>query len=174
MANVVISGDTSGAITLAAPAVAGTNTITLPTNTGTAITTGSSNVVTSSLLSTGAVGTGVGFVRDAQAGWLGSPSFGYVIFQAPNGTRVAQCWGTTSFNSSGTASITFPITFSQIPNVTASVYRGSTLGGYLMSTQIGATTTTTVAIIGNYTTGGSVLNLTGNEAAAWVAWGPVA
>ena len=35
MSSVVISGDTSGAITLAAPAVAGTNTITLPASTGT-------------------------------------------------------------------------------------------------------------------------------------------
>jgi hypothetical protein len=33
MANVAISGDTSGAITLSAPAVAGTNTITLPAST---------------------------------------------------------------------------------------------------------------------------------------------
>ena len=37
MSSVVISGDTSGAITLAAPAVAGTNTITLPASTGTAV-----------------------------------------------------------------------------------------------------------------------------------------
>lgn len=37
MASVVITGDTSGAITLAAPAVAGTNTITLPANTGTVV-----------------------------------------------------------------------------------------------------------------------------------------
>ena len=35
MSSVVISGDTSGAITVAAPAVAGTNTITLPAATGT-------------------------------------------------------------------------------------------------------------------------------------------
>ena len=42
MASVVITGDTSGSITLAAPAVAGTNTLTLPANTGTVITTASS------------------------------------------------------------------------------------------------------------------------------------
>jgi hypothetical protein len=39
MSSVVISGDTSGAITLAAPAVAGTNTLTLPASTGTILTT---------------------------------------------------------------------------------------------------------------------------------------
>ena len=41
MSSVVISGDSSGAITLAAPSVAGTNTITLPASTGTMVTTGS-------------------------------------------------------------------------------------------------------------------------------------
>jgi hypothetical protein len=41
MSSVVISGDTSGAITLSAPAVAGTNTITLPASAGTvALTSG--------------------------------------------------------------------------------------------------------------------------------------
>ena len=40
MSSVVISGDTSGAITLAAPTVAGTNTITLPAATGTVMVSG--------------------------------------------------------------------------------------------------------------------------------------
>lgn len=40
MSSVVISGDTSGAITLSAPAVAGTNTITLPAQTGTVLVGG--------------------------------------------------------------------------------------------------------------------------------------
>ena len=39
MADIVLTGDTSGAITIAAPAVAGTNTLTLPASTGTVITT---------------------------------------------------------------------------------------------------------------------------------------
>jgi len=42
MSSVVISGDTSGSITLQAPAVAGSNTLTLPASTGTIITTASS------------------------------------------------------------------------------------------------------------------------------------
>ena len=40
MSSVVISGDTSGAITLAAPAVAGTNTATLPLASGTVMVSG--------------------------------------------------------------------------------------------------------------------------------------
>lgn len=42
MSSIVIFGDTSGSITLDTPAVAGTNTITLPANTGTILTTASS------------------------------------------------------------------------------------------------------------------------------------
>ena len=45
MSSVVISGNTSGAITLSAPAVAGTNTITLPAVTGTMLTTASTGTV---------------------------------------------------------------------------------------------------------------------------------
>ena len=40
MSSIVISGDTSGAITLAAPAVAGTQTATLPSATGTVMVSG--------------------------------------------------------------------------------------------------------------------------------------
>jgi hypothetical protein len=41
MASISVAGDTSGSITIAAPNVAGTNTLTLPANTGTVITTAS-------------------------------------------------------------------------------------------------------------------------------------
>jgi hypothetical protein len=39
MASIVIAGDTSGTVTLAAPATAGTTTLTLPTTDGTVLTT---------------------------------------------------------------------------------------------------------------------------------------
>lgn len=47
MSSVVISGDTSGQVTLAAPAVAGTSTITLPASTGTAQLIGQGTAVNS-------------------------------------------------------------------------------------------------------------------------------
>jgi hypothetical protein len=53
MSSVVISGDSSGAITLTAPAVAGTNTLTLPAVTGTVLT--SASTITRSQLPTGSV-----------------------------------------------------------------------------------------------------------------------
>jgi len=54
MSSVVISGDTSGTVTLQAPAVAGTNTITLPAGTGTAlvstaVSASSTNTVTNKI-----------------------------------------------------------------------------------------------------------------------------
>jgi hypothetical protein len=41
MAKLILSGATSGSISIESPAVSGTNTLTLPANTGTVITTGS-------------------------------------------------------------------------------------------------------------------------------------
>jgi hypothetical protein len=52
MSSVVISGDTSGAITVAAPAVAGTNTITLPAVTGTAVIAGKNSAITAATAQT--------------------------------------------------------------------------------------------------------------------------
>lgn len=57
MASVVIAGDTSGAITLAAPLVAGTNTITLPALTGTPVISGQNSAVTASTAWTYTTGT---------------------------------------------------------------------------------------------------------------------
>jgi hypothetical protein len=55
MSSVVISGDTSGAITLSAPAVAGTTTLTLPATSGTVLTTASSTGISGSAISSGTV-----------------------------------------------------------------------------------------------------------------------
>lgn len=44
MSSISIAGDTSGSITLSAPAVAGTNTVTIPAATGTLLTTASTGV----------------------------------------------------------------------------------------------------------------------------------
>ena len=41
MASLILAGNTSGSITISSPSVSGSNTLTLPANTGTVITTGS-------------------------------------------------------------------------------------------------------------------------------------
>jgi hypothetical protein len=102
------------------------------------------------------------------AGTVSKATPGYT--KLPNGLIMQ--WGTTPFNVSGVATFNFPIAFpSAFLFINASVSRGSTLSGYLMSTQIGATSTTGATIIGNYTTGGSVAALSSNESAAWIAIG---
>jgi len=58
MSSVVISGDTSGAITLAAPAVSGTNTATLPAATGTVMVSGNMPAFSASLSSNQTVTSG--------------------------------------------------------------------------------------------------------------------
>jgi hypothetical protein len=54
MSSLVLTGDTSGQVTLAAPAVAGSNTVTLPASTGnvlvsTAVSSSSTNTVTNKI-----------------------------------------------------------------------------------------------------------------------------
>jgi hypothetical protein len=51
MASVVFSGDTSGAITVSAPAIAGTNTLTLPASTGNVVVDTATQTLTNKTLS---------------------------------------------------------------------------------------------------------------------------
>lgn len=57
MSSVVISGDTSGTVTLQAPAIAGTTVLTLPATSGTVITTASGTAATATNLAGGSNGT---------------------------------------------------------------------------------------------------------------------
>jgi len=66
MSSVIIAGDTSGSVTLAAPAVSGTTTLTLPATTGTVITN-TAGTVTQTMLAAGVVGNGPAFFVYASA-----------------------------------------------------------------------------------------------------------
>ena len=55
MSGIIVSGDTSGSVTLSAPAVAGTVTVTLPSTTGTMLTTASATGISGSAISSGTV-----------------------------------------------------------------------------------------------------------------------
>jgi len=61
MSSVVISGDTSGAITLAAPTIAGTNTITLPAVTGNVVVAGQNSAITAATAQASTSGTSIDF-----------------------------------------------------------------------------------------------------------------
>jgi len=60
MSSVVISGDTSGSVTLQAPATAGSTTLTLPAVSGTVLTTASTTGINGTAVSTGVVGEAYG------------------------------------------------------------------------------------------------------------------
>lgn len=80
-------------------------------------------------------------------------------------------WGISAFTN-GVANIAFPISFpNAIINCVASIDRGTALEGYLMSVQVGTKTRSSVAILGNYTSGGSVSLLSSNEEVAFFAIG---
>jgi len=74
MANIVLTGDTSGAITVAAPAVAGTNTLTLPANTGNIVTTGDSSTITQGMIASNVTSTGPAFSAYLSANQNVAPS----------------------------------------------------------------------------------------------------
>jgi|TARA_R110000772_G_scaffold39749_1_gene93237 hypothetical protein len=77
MADIVLTGNTSGAITVAAPAVAGTNTITLPAETGTIVTsaTAAADVPKPTALST-ASGSAPSYSARAWVNFNGSGAVG--------------------------------------------------------------------------------------------------
>jgi hypothetical protein len=115
--------------------------------------------VTVAELSTGASGTGVGFVYEAGAG--------YMILQGADGTKVAQCWGVSTGNASAFVTVTFPVTFSSAPNVVASAVADTFA-------------TSAFAAVGNVTTTTfqhQAMDSAGANTAAdvqWFASGPIA
>ncbi len=78
MADIVLTGDTSGAITVAAPAVAGTNTITLPAETGTIVTS------TSAATNTPAFAVTIGSNQTLSETTATKAEFDTIIFDTDN------------------------------------------------------------------------------------------
>ena len=62
MSALQLNGATSGSVTLTPPAVAGTNTLTLPAKTGNIITSADTGTVTQTMLSTNVAGNGPAFI----------------------------------------------------------------------------------------------------------------
>ena len=148
MAGIIVSGDTSGAVTLQAPAVAGTVTVTLPAASGTMLTTASSGQsIPKAALPTGSV------------------------LQVVNATfSTAQTTTSTSYQASGlTLSITPTSNTSKIL-ISASVpydTYGGTLNQASLTLYRGATNLITNGF--SLLSGGSGLNLqAGSSALSWL------
>jgi len=122
MSSVIISGDTSGAITLAAPSVAGTNTLTLPAVTGTLVATVGGGAITS--------GTAVATTSGTSVDFTGIPSWVKRVTVMLNGVSTN---GTTPALAIqlGAGSIA---TTGYIAGQTYSLVSGSTAGGLSSTT----------------------------------------
>ena len=87
MSSVIIAGDTSGTVTLAAPAVAGTTTLTLPATTGTIVTDTATQTLTNKTI-TGATITVASTAAPAFSAYrtssqsITTSTFTKIIFQA--------------------------------------------------------------------------------------------
>lgn len=92
MANIVISGDSSGSVTLSAPAVSGTTVLTLPTTSGTLVVTGGAQTV--QFAAGSAAAPSITFTGDTNTGIFspGADSIGFT----EGGAEIAR------FDSSGT------------------------------------------------------------------------
>ena len=86
MSSVVISGDTSGAITLAAPAVAGSNTLTLPVGTDTLVGLAATQTLTNKTLTNPVISTIV------NTGTLTLPTSSGTLLNTSNASQeIGQC-----------------------------------------------------------------------------------
>ena len=135
MSSVVIAGDTSGTVTLAAPAVSGTTTLTLPATTGTFITT--TGGVTPSTSGNLLTSNGTSWTSAAPA------SSGPVIKYVTDTTDIAvTASAPTQTNVGATFSVSIPTTgfirlgsfAGKIINNTSATYAGPTFGIRIGST----------------------------------------
>jgi hypothetical protein len=133
MANLVISGDTSGSVTLAAPAVSGTTVLTLPTTTGTLVVTGGAQTIefadgtvsAPSITNSGDTNTGIYFPA---ADTIAFTEGGVESMRIDSSGNVGI--GTSSPNS---AAVDKALTISGTANSILELNYGSTRAGYLYS-----------------------------------------
>ena len=107
--NVLLNGSTSGTITLAVAAVAGTNTVTFPATTGNVVTTGDTSTVTNTMLS-----------GSIAAGKLTLTSANIIVGNGSNvGAAVAMSGDATIANTGALTIANSAVTYAKIQNVSA-------------------------------------------------------
>jgi len=144
MSSVVISGDTSGTVTLAAPAVAGSNTITVQAATGTM----SVNTLATSVASTS--GTSIDFtglpawVKKITVMFSGVSTSGTSNYQIQIGSGSVTTTGYVAGSSLGTTFISSTSGFV----FTASIAASSAANGSMILTLFGSNTWTAMGVVG--------------------------
>jgi hypothetical protein len=157
MSSIVLSGDTSGTVTVSVPAVAGTNTVTIPAVTGTAVISGQNSAITA--------GTAVASTSGTSIDFTGIPSWVKritVMFTSvsTNGTSLPQLQiGSGSAQTTGYSCV-------------STVLAASTLASTSSSTgfPIFSTSLTTSSVLG----GNIVLTLEDATNRYWTATGIIA
>lgn len=156
MASIIINGDTSGAITLSAPSVAGSNTLTLPAITDTLVGAAATQTLTNKTLGTPLTmaatpltsGSNTATTSGTSQEFTGIPSWVQqitVMFSgvSTNGTNIPQLQlGSTTYTTSGYTGYT---AYSNIVTAHSS--------GFLLSTSSAATYTVTGHAVLRYLSG---------------------
>ena len=105
MSSIVVAGDTSGSVTISAPAVAGTPTLTLPTTSGTILTSGTA--VTAAQGGTGltSVGTSGNVLTSNGTTWVSSApaASGPVLKLITDSTDIALADIASSYSTIGSS-----------------------------------------------------------------------
>jgi hypothetical protein len=151
MSSVVIAGDTSGTVTLAAPAVAGTTTLTLPATTGTLLASG------------GALGTPASATLTNATGLPLTTGVTGTLPVANGGTGASTLTANNVILGAGTSAVTFvaPSTTGNILTSNGSTWTSAApAGGGVTSLngQTGAITNTGYGDIGTYYVGFGLYN----------------
>ena len=102
MASVLISGDTSGSITISAPAISGTNTLTLPAVTDTLVGLAATQTLTNKTLTAPALGTPASGVLTNCTGVVSAALPAGSVVQVVNFTTGAVATGTTTIPNDDT------------------------------------------------------------------------
>jgi hypothetical protein len=163
MSSVVISGDTSGSVSLTVPAVAGSNTVTLPAGTGTIAVQGvSTNIVQgTSVASTS--GTSITFssipswVKRITVMFYGVSSSGTSNWQIQIGSGSYTTTGYSSGASNGSALANSTSAFLLASNITAA----QTYSGHIILTPVSGNNWVQSGTLGS--TGANYTNVSGGS-----------
>jgi hypothetical protein len=147
MGNLTLNGSTSGAITISPPAIAGTNTLTLPAVTGTVLVPSSSG-------STGQVLT----TNGTSPSWVNS----WTLINTITGTSAAALQDTTSLTSTYANYMIFIRDLKSTTNAVTLLMQIYTGGAYQTSGYLGGGSTTTVVNFTS-TTGIMLTSTSGNN-----------